>query len=34
MQNVSELLPMSERVAVLDNLSNKLSNSGYKLEKV
>ena len=34
MQNVSELLPMSERVAVLDNLSQKLSNSGYKLEKV
>ena len=34
MQNVSELLPMSERVEVLDKLSQKLSNSGYKLDKV
>ena len=34
MQNVSELLPMSEIDEVLDKLSPKLSNSGYKLDKV
>ena len=31
MMNVSELLPDSERVAVLDNFGQKMANSGYKL---
>ena len=34
MQNVSELLPVEERVEVLDNLAQKVTNSAYKLEKV
>ena len=33
MQNTSELLPIEEREAVLDDLSQKLANSGYNLNK-
>jgi hypothetical protein len=31
MQNTSEQLPMSERLEVLENLTQKLANSGYRL---
>jgi hypothetical protein len=33
MLNTSELLPMGDRVAALDNICQKMANSGYKLEQ-
>ena len=34
MLHTSELLPIEERVAVLDRLSQKLSNSGYRIVQI
>jgi hypothetical protein len=34
MQNTSELLPIEDRVAVVDNFCQKLANSGYRLHQI